>query len=122
LLSEWQGAQAGTYVDGQQMQAMNFYDPALFKKHLNPQLSALPQPMNATPLYPVRTHLYYSIRLITSLLQAPIAVFDKMKFQLLDANEAMAQFIGLTNVAEMAGKVTSVDDLIDSEAAQIAKQ
>ena len=89
-----------------QGQAMNFYDPVLFKKHLlAPHISGLPQAMNATALYP-----------------APIAVFDKLKFQLLDANEAMAQFIGMANVSELAAKVTCMDDLIDSEAAQVAKQ
>lgn len=106
LLSEWQGAaaQLGSFVEGQ-LQAMNFYDPTLFKKHLTPQLSSLPQPMNAMPLHP-----------------APIAVFDKMKFNLLDANEAMAKFIGVANVAEMAAKVSCMDDLIDADAAQVAKQ
>jgi hypothetical protein len=105
LLNEVHEGQSGTtYVDGQG-QTMNIYDPSVFKKQFTSPLSALPQPMNATPLYP-----------------APIAVFDKIKFQLLDANNAMANFLGLASVAEMATKVTYMDDLIDSDAAQIAKQ
>lgn len=90
-----------------QLQVMNFYDPSfLLKKQFTaPQMASLPQPMNATPLFP-----------------APIAVFDKMKFNLLDANEAMAKFIGVSNVAEMAAKVSCMDDLIDPDAAQVAKQ
>eukprot|EP00026_Physarum_polycephalum_P007088 Phypoly_transcript_07142.p1 GENE.Phypoly_transcript_07142~~Phypoly_transcript_07142.p1 ORF type:complete len:330 (+),score=88.60 Phypoly_transcript_07142:690-1679(+) len=106
LLNDWQNNQFGNFAADptQQIQPTNFYDPTLFKKQITPQISPLPQAMNATPLFP-----------------APIAVFDKMRFQLLDANNAMAELIGLTNVAEMASKVTCMDDLIDSEAAQIAK-
>lgn len=110
LLNEWQDNPAlNSYLDNQQAIAnfANSLGGAPFKnttssKHSHMQ--PLPQAKNSTPLFP-----------------APIAVFDKQRFQLLDANEAMANFVGHTNVASLSTEVVTMDDLVNPEAAHIAK-
>lgn len=61
-------------------------------------------------------------KLLMLKLKAPIAVFDKQRFQLLDANEAMANFVGHTSVASLSTEVVTMDDLVNPEAAHIAKK
>jgi len=73
-----------------------------FKKPVAP--TPLPQPKNSTPLYP-----------------APIGIFDKSRFLLLDTNMAMANLLGYNTVAELALAVNCLDDLVDPTAAHMAK-
>jgi hypothetical protein len=64
----------------------------------------LPQPKNSTSLFP-----------------APIGIFDKTRFMLLDTNAAMASLLGYNSVAELAVAVNSLDDLVDPSASHMAK-
>lgn len=105
-MQEWPDMlQFGDFATG--TQAMKEFllgaDDACCSKKAAPP-APLPQPKNSTALFP-----------------APIGIFDKQRFMLLDANVAMAELFGCANVAEFAAAVHSLDDLVDPAAAHIAK-